>query len=60
MSGVRRYMSNDADRQMSPIKFQQLREALKEERQRERRPEFYGARPTKREERPFREATRFY
>jgi hypothetical protein len=60
MTGVRRYMNNDEYRRVSPIKFAQLREALKEERQRERRPEFYGARPTKREERPFREATRFY
>jgi hypothetical protein len=60
MSSVRRYMSDEKNRQISPIKFSQLREAMKEERQRERRPEFYGARPTKREERPFREATRFY
>jgi hypothetical protein len=60
MTGVRSYMNNKDLREASPIKYHQLREALKEERKREARPEFYGARPTKREERPFREATRFY
>lgn len=60
MTAVRRYMNNEEFRRVSPIKFSQLREAMKEERKREARPEFYGARPTKREERPFREATRFY
>jgi len=60
MTGVRSYMNNKDLREASPIKFQQLREALKEERQRERRPEFYGAMPSKKQERSFREATRFY
>jgi len=54
------FFGNEEFRRVSPIKFSQLREAMKEERKREARPEFYGARPTKREERPFREATRFY